>query len=151
MWKLVGTKDCAIFLVLASQEMPFWALGKWKMGFLKIFGNHTWHQCFMCQTTPMFPIWAPHMKVCIWNDHKPVVLAWNLFVLTHEMIACASYFCMVCQNPSLSFILGTIRRKGTPCQRVWFSEHYFDLFEFFENCGKTTDKVNTQTCWVFEK
>ena len=45
-----------------------------------------------CQTTPMCPIWAPHMKVCIWNGHKPVVLARNLFTLTHEMIACDCSF-----------------------------------------------------------
>ena len=48
------------------------------------------------------------------------------------------FFCKLCQNSSLSFILPTRTQESTPCQRISFFEYFFTFFDFFEKTIKIT-------------
>ena len=106
-----------IFLVVASQNNPFSALGKWKMVFLfKESENFLRQHCSTFQDAPLCIIWIYLNKLCHECHHNIRHLVWKSWIFVHGSSFLRTLFQDIFCIPIFLFFLNTRSHIMTHCE-----------------------------------
>ena len=126
-----------IFLVVASQNNPFSALGKWKMIFLfKESENCLRKHCYPFQDARLCIIWTYLNKLCHECHHNIRHLAWKSWIFVHGSSFLRTLFQDICRIPSFLFSLETRSHIMTHCEGFPLFWFFSEFFMPISKCGQ---------------